>query len=408
MQANNINLKGLPVLLVDDDMDCREFLTVILEEGGLDVTQAPDAEKAIEVLKNKKIEVIMTDKNLPGMDGIQFTRYVRENYGNIPVILITGQSTVESAVDALKMGAQDYLVKPLQDGDMLLRTIRGVVEKCRLVEENMLLQDRLLQAKKMESVGVLAAGIAHEINNPAGFVIGNLDLLKEDMQVVLDANNQIRNMLISLLDGNYDDADKIRKCLDMVMKESQLERLQAEIPEMINDACDGAERIKKIVSGLRGFARPDTKKIKLFDINEELERSLTLVYNELKYKCVIQKDLQDLPGVSGNAGQIVQVLVNLLINVGQAIEGRDGLIKIKTYQDNNCVCIRITDNGKGIPEENLDHIFDPFFTTKEVGEGTGLGLSIAYGIVKNHNGEMDVESKVGEGTSITISLPAGE
>ena len=401
------NLSKLNALLVDDDPECREFLASVLESEAKSVVQAGDAESAIDTLKRQVFDVVVTDKNLPQMDGISLIKFIRENYVSLPVILITGQGSVGSAVDAFKLGADDYLLKPLEDPEVLLRTVWRVVEQRRLEKENRMLQQKLLRAEKMESLGMLAAGVAHEINNPTGFIIGNLDLLKEDIKAVLELFNDLEDIFGEL---GSDDAAKragAMKRLTGTRGSPVLKQLRKESVQMIEDALDGAQRIKRIVGSLRGFARVDTETVELIDLNEEVERSLTLVWNDLKYKCEVTKDFQQLPRVMGNPSQIDQVLVNILINAGQAIEGKKGLITIRTYSGHGQVNVEIRDNGKGISDEHMEHIFDPFFTTKDVGVGTGLGLYIAYGIMRYHNGSIDVRSKVGEGTTCILTFPEG-
>jgi signal transduction histidine kinase len=259
----------------------------------------------------------------------------------------------------------------------------------------------------MESLGMLAAGVAHEINNPTSFVLGNLELLKEDVTRLTQIINELHGITVDLTSGDQKQADDARKRLVTLTQDACLRRIEKDSAQMIDDAIDGSQRIKRIVGSLRGFARMDTETMEPLDLNEEVEKSLTLVWNDLKYKCEVVKELGEVPKVIGNPSKIVQVLVNILINAGQAIDGKKGHISIKTTHEKSCVKVEIGDNGKGISQEHIEHIFDPFFTTKGVGEGTGLGLYIAYGIMKQHNGLIEVKSKLSEGTTFVLTFPEG-
>jgi signal transduction histidine kinase len=402
------DLSKFRVLLVDDDPECGEFLASVLEREVAKVTRAKDAEKAMDILRLESFDAVVTDKNLPGKSGIDLIKFIHECYGSLPVILITGQGSVDSAVDAFKFGAQDYLLKPLDDPEILLRTLWSVVEQHRLENENKLLQQKLIHAEKMESLGMLAAGVAHEINNPTSFIMGNIEMFKDDLAQSIVIFKSLQTALEDLKSGDPGRVKKATEQLKEIGESPVLERMRNESTQMLDDAMDGAQRIKRIVGSLRGFARVDTQLMEPVDLNEEVERSLTLVWNDLKYKCKVSKSLQQIPKVIGNPSQIDQVLVNMLINAGQAIDGKNGHISIRTYQDHSRICIEIADNGKGIPAEHMEHIFDPFFTTKEVGVGTGLGLYIAYGIMKHHNGLIDVKSKVDQGTTFVLTFPEGD
>lgn len=391
---NQQNLKGFKILLVDDDDDCRDFFEFTLVEEGANVTSARTAEDGVECLKKDKFNIVITDKNLPGMDGVQFIKKIRQEYALLPIIMITGHGSIGTAVEALKYGAQDYLLKPLEDRVLLTSTVWSILEKQKLTDENKRLQTKLIQAERMESIGILAAGIAHEINNPTTFIIGNLELIGEFVESMASTCMKLHDLA-----GQTAIAAGIDK--------TKMEKLREDTKMMVDDALDGANRIKRITGSLKGFSHPSGADNDMLDMNEEVNKSLTLVWNELKYKCEVVKQLGELPKVKGNGTEIDQVLVNMLINAGQAIERKDGKISIRTFAQDGYACIEVIDNGKGISQENLSHIFDPFFTTKEVGQGTGLGLSIAYNIIQSHKGTIEVRSKEGEGTTMLIKLPAG-
>ncbi|OEU71877.1 MAG: hypothetical protein BA864_11110, partial [Desulfuromonadales bacterium C00003093] len=270
-------------------------------------------------------------------------------------------------------------------------------------------QAQIVQAEKMASVGQLAAGVAHEINNPTGFVSSNLKTLADYLNDINRLIKQYRMLITELKDNNAEDkiTSSIEKLLDQISgieKEIDLDFIMDDVMDLINDCREGTKRIKKIVLDLKDFAHPGEDKLQATDINKGIESTLNVVWNELKYKATVTKDYGKLPIVKCYPQQLNQVFMNIFVNAVQAIEKR-GEIRISTRADNGSVEVRISDTGVGIPKENISKIFDPFFTTKEVGKGTGLGMNIAHNIIKKHNGTINVESEVGKGTTFRIRIP---
>ena len=253
----------------------------------------------------------------------------------------------------------------------------------------------MLQQEKMASIGQLAAGVAHEINNPMGFITSNLNSLKKYMTRIPEF---ITIQSDALGNGNSrEEVAEKRKAL-------KIDYLLEDTQSLIKESLEGADRVKRIVCDLKNFSRVDQMEVAPADINKILDSTLNIVWNELKHKAAVSKDYGEVPLIGCNAGQLSQVFMNILVNGAQAITGF-GEITIMTRLSGERVLITISDTGSGIPEEKLDRIFEPFFTTKEIGQGTGLGLSIAYDIVKKHGGEIDVVSEVGKGTTFTVALP---
>lgn len=254
---------------------------------------------------------------------------------------------------------------------------REIQEKVALVKE---IEAQLIQAEKMASLGTLAAGIAHEINNPLSFLLSNLESMRDYASYFAQAAPG----------GQEPSADAQHK-----------KTLIEDFLPMTEESLDGALRIKKIVSDLRTFSRQDeTKKIRL-DINQILESTIIIIWNEIKYKITLLKDYQAKSAVLGDSTQLSQVFLNLLINAAQAIAEK-GTIALSTYEDAKNVYIKIADTGSGIAPGNLSKIFDPFFSTKK---GLGLGLSVSYNIIGQHRGGLKVDSVQGKGTTFTITLP---
>ena len=261
----------------------------------------------------------------------------------------------------------------------------------------------------MASIGQLAAGVAHEINNPVAFVSSNLNTMAQYQAQLAEMLKKSMKIIATLCNGVK--ADQLPHTLasaaaevENLAEEIDLEFLYEDFPELIEECLEGAVRIRKIVSGLKDFAHPGEQERVEADINQGLETTINIVWNEIKYKATLVRDYGDIPQVIGYPQQLNQVFMNLLVNAAQALE-KDGEIIVKTSHADDRVIVQISDNGCGIPEDILPKIFDPFFTTKEIGKGTGLGLNMAYNIIKKHNGRIEVTSSVGSGSTFTIILP---
>lgn len=260
-------------------------------------------------------------------------------------------------------------------------------------------QNQLLQSEKMASVGQLAAGVAHEINNPIGYIGSNLSSLKgqvDDLLTVLGTYQRAESLLV-------DHPDMLAQ-IEKAKAVADIDFLQEDIGNLISESLDGVGRVKKIVDNLKDFSRVDTSEWHLTNLEQGLESTLKIVWNEIKYKAEVRREFAGLPEVECIASQLNQVFLNLLINAAQAIDER-GLLVLRTGFDDQNVWVDIEDNGKGIKPEHMKKIFEPFFTTKPVGKGTGLGLSLAYGIVEQHHGKLEVQSKVGHGTTFRVTIP---
>ncbi|MEC7689559.1 MAG: ATP-binding protein [Pseudomonadota bacterium] len=266
-------------------------------------------------------------------------------------------------------------------------------------------QQQLLQAEKMSSVGQLAAGVAHEINNPVGFVSSNLDTLKAYL-----ASFEI--LYRDLMEVTQAPANEVALEKLAALKNSQayksMDFISNDVSHLIKESEHGLQRVEEIVSSLKQFSRIDTDQKQLFDLNNCVKTTLALVNNKLKYACDVDINYDELPRVMMNVGKISQVITNLLINAAQAIEetGRRGKLEVRTRANSNgTVELIVRDNGCGISDENLQKIFNPFFTTKDEDTGTGLGLSISYEIAREHEGMLSVKSELYTGTEFTLTLP---
>jgi signal transduction histidine kinase len=262
-------------------------------------------------------------------------------------------------------------------------------------------QQQLVQSDKLASIGQLAAGVAHEINNPIGYIFSNFTTLQNylaQLFSMLDAYQQAEEKI---------DGSALQAELQAQRDQIDLDFLRRDIPALMAESLEGITRVRHIVQDLKDFSRVDANQDWVWsNLHRGIDSTLNIVANELKYKAEVVKEYGDVPEIQCLPLQINQVVMNLVVNAAHAISELPGLITIRTGTDGmEMVWIEVADNGSGIPPETLSCIFDPFFTTKAVGKGTGLGLSLAYGIVKKHNGRIEVETTVGEGTLFRVLLP---
>jgi PAS domain S-box-containing protein len=297
---------------------------------------------------------------------------------------------------------------PLVDRDGVRR---GAVVIFQDLTEMKQLQRQVLQAEKMASIGQLAAGVAHEINNPMGFIHANLFQLGEYVQDLGRVWEQVQELRKACSTGSLEDVTRAAERLGALEAEVDADYLLDDCAKAVRESLEGSERIRHIVQDLRAFSHPDGTEASDADVNECLDSTANIVWTMMKHAVVLTKEYRDLPPVRCFPMQLKQVFMNLLVNAYQAIEeagheaGRPGEIRLRTRAVPGGVAVEVEDDGVGIPPADLHRIFDPFFTTKEVGVGTGLGLSIAYNIVKRHGGTLRVESEPGVRTAFEIFLP---
>lgn len=258
-------------------------------------------------------------------------------------------------------------------------------------------QSQLLQREKMASIGQLAAGVAHEINNPVGFIQSNLSTLAKYLERFSEYMADQQAACAAL-------PEEIRHGLLEKAKKLKIDRISADAKELVGECLEGTDRVREIVINLKNFSRVDHPEEQLANLNNCLDETLRIVWNELKYMATVTKDYGELPETLCHPQQLNQVFVNILVNAGQALVDK-GEITIRTWEEAGVIFVAISDTGPGIPEEIRNRLFEPFFTTKEVGKGTGLGLSISYDIIKKHRGEIEITSEVGRGTTFTIQIP---
>lgn len=265
-------------------------------------------------------------------------------------------------------------------------------------------KNQLVQQEKLASIGLLAAGVAHEINNPVGFVKSNLQTLEDYTASYTAAFVAYRKLVEAVRElGDADVQEQISK-IDEILAKANLEYIAKDGVDCIHESLSGIARIEEIIVNLSDFARTEGDNRVLCNINELLDNTLKLVWNEVKYKCEVVREFGDIPEIYGWQGQLRQVFVNIIVNGAQAIES-EGTLTIRTHSDEEFIHVEFMDDGPGIDEEVVGKLFDPFFTTKDVGSGTGLGLYVSHGIVTKHCGTISAKNNLTKGACFTVSLP---
>jgi signal transduction histidine kinase len=367
------------LLVVEDDEDIRETLVSLLSMEGFRVTGCSNGYEALAWLRTfPKPDLILLDLRMPIMDGWQFRVAQKGDpqLAGIPAIALSADSTPKAAA----IDADAYLTKPV-DYDTLLDTIDSLL----VASERRDLDARLAQTDRLTSMGTLAAGVAHQINNPLAYVLLNLGYVTEEVQKVLR-------------DGTRSAG-------------AELENRTSEVLLALEHARDGAERIRDIVWSLKTFSRPDSETRVFLDVTRVLDAALAMVQNEIRHRATLVKDYApEVPEIFANEARLGQMLMNLVLNAVQALpEDRAATNEIRVAVKSlgsERIVVEVADNGFGIPQPVRGRIFEPFFSTKPVGIGTGLGLSICHGVVSSLGGTLTFETEVGKGTTFRVELPA--
>lgn len=370
--------RPLRVLIVEDSADDAELVVRELARGGFAVTsERVDSARGLrEALDRARWEVVLSDYAMPGFSGTEALNLVKGAGLDVPFIIVSGTVGEEAAVGAMRSGAHDYVLK--QSLVRLCPVIDRELREAALRAEQRKMREQLLISDRMASVGTLAAGVAHEINNPLAAILANLELLSRD--------------------------------LSALARERGFGEAFGDVFDELRDARESAERLRHIVKDLKIFSRAtDEEHRGPVEVERVLESSLRMAWNEIRHRARLVKSYGQVPAVLANEARLGQVFLNLIVNAAQAIEEGDAehnRISVRTGVDAaGNVLVEIEDTGSGISPENIKRIFDAFFTTKPVGVGTGLGLSICHRIVSGMGGSIDVQSELGKGSVFRITLP---
>lgn len=385
------------ILIVDDNKIVRKILAGMLIRDDYRVIEAFEAAEGLSLAKDEQPDLILLDVMMPGMDGFETIQRLKSDQAtaDIPVIFLSAKVQTGDKVKGLEMGASDYLSKPVDQAELIARIrthikLKRQEEALREYAQNLekMVEERtkqLIHSDRLANLGALAAGMVHEINNPATFISGNL----QTMEIFW-------GKLVPYLKDHPRAKD-----------DPKIEYILKEYPAMIESVRKGADRITGIVAGLKTFSRKDTSHKGPTDVNECVEEALNLTHNRLKYYVRVEKNLDpNLPRVWADSQQLIQVFVNLMVNASDAIGENQGRLRITGRPTaNGRVELSFADSGQGMSPEVKDKIFNPFFTTKPAGEGTGLGLSITHGIIRDHDGTIEVNSEPNRGTTFILTLP---
>ena len=439
------------ILIVDDSITNRSFLRAVLEDENFVIWEAVNGLDAINLLQEKIPDIILLDLMMPVMNGFDVCRQIKKDkrLAEVPIIIISAITETEDKVEGLRLGAVDYVTKPFQHEELMVRirthlSLREKEKRLEKVNEQLLeyqnnlenlvkkrttelevsnnellatnielkeqksklektleklneTQVQLIHSEKMASLGVLVAGVAHEINNPVNYVNASVVGLKNNLEII-----ESYSKLYSQVTENKEEVIK-----KIIAKEKEMPL--GNITEMLKRSAElievGVKRTTEIVKSLKSFTRSNQNEIEAFDIQSNIESTLIILHSYHKDRIEIIKQFEKLPMIECYPGQINQVLLNILINAMQAIKDKGKIWISLGLKNSRRIFIKIRDTGAGIEKEDMNHIFDAFYTTKGNENGSGLGLSISSNIINEHNGEILVNSELGEGSCFTIILP---
>ncbi|MEG3986697.1 response regulator [Microcoleus sp. S28C3] len=418
-------LTGL-ILIVDDTPTNLDVISEALSNAGYKVAIATSGERALQQVERRPPDLILLDVMMPGIDGFETCQRLKANAKtcDIPIIFMTALVDVDNKVKGLKLGAVDYVTKPFQEQEVLarvkthlqLRLLTQTLEQqvAQKTAELQAAQLQIIQREKLSALGNLVAGVAHEINNPVGFISGNI-------QPALD---YIKD-LFGLLDLVQQESANFSAAIQEEIEAIDLDYIREDLPKLVGSMQEGVNRIKDISISLRTFSRADTDRPVACNIHEGIDSTIMILKHRLKAndsrpEIQVINDCGDLPKIECYAGQLNQVFMNILGNAIDAVnESNIGrtyaeikanpnqiIVHTELSGDRQQVVIRIKDNGIGMSEAVREQVFDNLFTTKSVGQGTGLGLAIARQIVEEtHGGKLNCTSLLGKGTEFIITLP---
>ncbi|SFI32512.1 His Kinase A (phospho-acceptor) domain-containing protein [Tindallia magadiensis] len=428
----------MAIMIVEDSVLNMKIVSEVLhdEYPQYQIIQCPNPLLAEKLLQENDIWVMLLDIEMPELNGIDLLEQVRQQYSDkeLQIIMLTAMTDADVFQKCFDLGANDYLGKPFKKVELVcrinqaIRSIQGQQQMEELLEgtkkhnkelrqmniELQMTQSALIHSEKMAAIGQLAAGVAHEINNPIGYVSSNLESLRSYLRKMNTYMDQCKKVQQSLLKSEIESYHALALELEESYQTNKIDFIQEDIPVLMTDTMEGVQRVAKIVQTMRNFTRSsDQEEKKWVSLNNLIKQSMMILENESKYVAdVLFKEREEIE-IFCNELQIGQVLVNIINNAVQAIRsqenGERGCITICLARSGQEANLLISDDGPGIPKDIISKIFNPFFTTKAVGDGTGLGLSITYDIIVNkHGGRIEAHSQEGRGAIFDIVLPINQ
>ncbi len=385
------------VLAVDDDHNNLKLVSASLTLEGYEVVCASSGEEGLEVLEARQVDLLLLDVRMPGLDGLEVCRIIRAQpkFARMPIVFLTADNAdSEHTIAGLDAGGDEYLHKPISRR-MLSARVRNLLRLANADRERQLLL-QVAQSEKLAAVGQIAAGVAHEVNNPLSFILSNLESLRG---YVNDLMRVVRAYRMNAETG---------AALDRTLG---LDNLMSDVSPLLDETVQGGSRVRAIVQELKTFSRQDTDTFEPVDLAEVARCTLVLTEREVASKATLVKDLSMARVDLAPRQKLHQVMLNLLVNAIHAIEakppppGQRHTIRVSTRTENDVAILQVQDSGVGMPESVKSRIFEPFFTTKPVGVGTGLGLSVCAMVVDRLGGRITVESEPGKGTTFTVRVP---
>lgn len=419
----------MKLIIIDDSKLIRIQLERSIKENfdNLEIYQAIDGDEGLNAIFKYQPDIIFLDIIMPGLTGTELLEKIQPltKSGLCKVLMISSIEDYGILQECFKLGAYDFIRKPVNEIELNARLggainstnlvnqlrqseaqLEGKVEEIERVNQKLVqTKNQMIQSEKMAAIGQLAAGVAHEINNPIGYVSSNLVTLKGYISDLLSGYQKTLAL--------FEHLKKIDKIDFESTTSDSIDFIIDDIPSLFEDTEIGLTRVKEIVDGLRNFSRVDqAMEFDVFDVNEGIKDTLIVTKNKYKYLANIETNFGDLPLIKAKGGKLNQVFMNLIVNACDAIASKFdessllGWIKITTEQEAEHVKITFSDNGIGIDEEIVQYLYNPFFTTKPIGQGTGLGLSISYDIIVNeHKGSIAVDSTKNVGSTFVLTLP---
>jgi len=415
------------VLIVDDSPDLVMIAACVLKADGHEILEAGNGSDAIELTETQRPDVILLDIMMPGMDGIEVCRRLKADpqLRSIPIILVTAKTADDDVVRGLDAGADDYIAKPFRK-EILAARVRSAARVkqshdavCRINEqlqveiaERKRMESELARAQRLETVGHLAAGIAHEINTPNQYLGDNLRFIEQGFADIAKLIDALYRLLEAAKKAEF--AEDLVAEIDTVHRQADADYLAEQIPKAARQSLDGVRHIAHIVSAMKAFSPGNGQRKVSTDLNQAIHSTLVVCENQWKPVAEVVTELDpDLPLVACVPGEFNEVILNLVLNAAQAIADKvgshpqaRGRITLRSRRLPDAIEIQVRDSGTGIAEEIRHRVFDPFFTTREPGKGIGQGLAIAHAIVvQKHHGTISFETETGQGTTFVVRLP---